>query len=100
MEWIKLWFSNPYNDPQGLVGYLGVPFAFSTTLALLLPRRKDVTWIAFFSSLIAFFAIFILLFGSSSTISIGIMFALVPFGMVCAVTVAVVRMLQRSLKQR
>jgi hypothetical protein len=99
LDWVRLAFASPYGDPLGLVGYLGVPIALSTMFALILPRQKGLTLIALFSSLITFFTIYIMLFGSSSTLPIGIMFALVPFGVVCAITVAVVRALQRGSKR-
>ena len=100
LDWLRWAFSDPYDTSHGFITYLGVPFVFSVALAVILPRREDVTWIALFASFPTFFAIHLILFGMSSTLPIGVIFAVIPFGVTCAATVAVVRALQSAMRRR
>ena len=101
LDWLRWAFSSPWNTPHGLITFLAVPVVLSVILALRLKKRDgdDLGCMAALGALAIYFATYIVAFGVRSTLSIGVMFAVIPYIIVCAVTVMAVRKLRSTIER-
>ncbi|HEX8660881.1 MAG TPA: hypothetical protein VF686_03360 [Brevundimonas sp.] len=98
MNWLYAIMAPPWDYPEGWFAYLAVPILTSVSLNRLMPRHRlaAVVALSVAVSLFLYFALWTALYGVHSTTAIGVMFALVPYSVVCVLTVGIVRSAQAA----
>jgi hypothetical protein len=101
MDWLHAVVVDPYDDPQGWFAYLAVPVLGSAILAWMKPGAGASVLIVLWPvvSTILYFGLCVCLYGASSTMAIGVMFALVVYSIVCAITFGLVRSVKSGLRR-
>lgn len=99
MDWLQTLIVDPYDHPQGWIGYLALPIVGSVLLAWFRPALSKTIVVAIVvpAAIVLYFGLYVALYGMSSTISIGVMFALAVFSCASAIASAATRWLRRRL---
>lgn len=102
MEWIYQVFVDPYDYPIGWFAYLAMPIISTALIAWIFPTLSKTVLVALCvsASILVYFSLYVVLYGMSSTIGIGVMFALVVYLVVSATTASVVRGVMRAVRRR
>lgn len=99
MDWFTAIVVDPFDDPAGWIAYLALPVLSSAALAWGKPGLSKTAVVAIVvpTALVFYFGAYVALNGMSSTISIGLLFALVIYCAASATSASAARWLRRRL---
>ena len=97
MDWLRSIIVDPYDHPEGWIAYLALPVLGSAVLAWAKPSlsKTAVVGLVVPTAILLYFGAYVVLYGMSSTIGVGLMFALVVYSAASATMASAVRWLRR-----